>query len=105
MAPVERLQVEVAYCPGPGVAERVPLSLPPGATLADALAASGLVQRHGLAPDGLRAGIWCRVQPLDTVLRDQDRVEIYRPLTVDPKQARRERYKQHLETLAARKPR
>ena len=38
-------------------------------------------------------GVWGRVQPLDHVLRDGDRVELYRPLTVDPKEARRLRYK------------
>jgi uncharacterized protein len=37
--------------------------------------------------------VWGRVTPLDHVLRDGDRVEIYRPLTVDPKEARRLRYK------------
>lgn len=89
----ERLHVEVAYCPGPGEADVVAVDLPAGAVLADALVASGLLQRHGLHLDGLRVGIWCRPCEPATPLRESDRVEIYRPLTVDPKEARRLRYK------------
>lgn len=103
MAPAEdapSLHVEVVYCPRPGVMDRVVLSLPSGATLADALQASGLTQRHGLAADALRVGIWCRACAPGTPLRDGDRVEIYRPLTVDPKEARRLRYARHKERLA-----
>src|SRR5512137_1413496 len=95
MAPVDALRVEVVYCPQPGVDDRVALQLPDGATLADALQASGVLARHGLALDGLRLGVWCKTRELATPLRDRDRVEIYRPLTVDPKEARRLRYKRH----------
>jgi putative ubiquitin-RnfH superfamily antitoxin RatB of RatAB toxin-antitoxin module len=95
MASAETLQVEVVYCPAPGVDERVALTLPVGATLADALAASGLPACHGLQHETLRAGIWSRVRDPATVLRERDRVEIYRPLTVDPKEARRLRYQRH----------
>jgi putative ubiquitin-RnfH superfamily antitoxin RatB of RatAB toxin-antitoxin module len=91
----EPLAVEVVYCPRPGLTEQVPLRLPPGATLLDALQASGLLERHGLAMGGLRAGIWCKVQEHGTLLREGDRVEIYRALRVDPKEARRQRYEQH----------
>ena len=55
---------------------------------------SGLVERLGaeqLAP--LKAGIWGRVATASTVLRDGDRVELTRPLTVDPMEARRLRYR------------
>ena len=87
------LKVEVAYCPRPGVTDLVALRLPGGATLAEALAASGLLERHALTAEGLRTGIWCKPRESHTVLRDGDRVEVYRPLTVDPKEARRLRYK------------
>jgi len=90
---LERVHVEVSYCPGPGMAEVVALDLPVGAVLSDAVLASGLLQRHGLALDGLRLGIWCKPREPGTPLRERDRVEIYRPLTVDPKEARRLRYK------------
>jgi putative ubiquitin-RnfH superfamily antitoxin RatB of RatAB toxin-antitoxin module len=95
MAGAEALAVEVVYCPAPGEIDRVPLMLPPGSTVADALQASGLLLRHGLAVEGLRVGVWCRAAALDLVLRQRDRVEVYRPLTVDPKEARRQRYKRH----------
>ena len=68
------------------------LQLPVGATLADAVQASAL-----LAPDlpleqWPTCGIWGKVMAPTQVLRDGDRVELYRPLTVDPKVARRERF-------------
>ena len=87
------LHIEVAYCPVPGQCDLVALQLAPGAMVGDALAASGLIERHGLALATVRAGIWGKVRDNDALLRDKDRVEIYRPLTVDPKEARRLRYK------------
>jgi putative ubiquitin-RnfH superfamily antitoxin RatB of RatAB toxin-antitoxin module len=93
MASADPLRVQVVFCPQPGSTDMVTLQLAAGATLHDALLASGLLLRHGLAAEGLRAGIWCKVREPGTLLRDQDRVEIYRPLTVDPKEARRLRYK------------
>lgn len=94
MGPVETLRVSVAYSPRPGVVDEVVLTLPVGATLADAVRCSGLVERHsGIDPATARVGIWGRTKPPDTVLRERDRVEIYRPLVVDPKEARRLRYR------------
>lgn len=87
------MRVEVVYCPAPHAVDRVELELADGATLAEALHASGLAERHGLVAETLDAGIWGRVQPPQTVLRGGDRVELYRPLTVDPKEARRLRYR------------
>ena len=95
MASAEILHVEVVYCPSPGVNDLVSLQLPEGSTLADALSASGLVQRHSLPLEGVRVGIWCKAKELSAPLRDRDRVEVYRPLIVDPKEARRLRYKRH----------
>jgi hypothetical protein len=95
MVHADLLGVEVVFCPRPGQTEQVALNLSAGATLADALRASGLLERHGLAMSGLRAGIWCKTQELETLLREGDRVEIYRALQVDPKEARRQRYEQH----------
>ena len=95
MAPAEAqaLQVEVVYCPTPGRCDRVSLRLPEGACVGDAIAASGLCERHGLAASAIETGVWGRKQPLQAQLRDRDRVEMYRPLQVDPKEARRLRYK------------
>lgn len=96
------LSVEVIYCPAPGVNERVTLTLAPGATVADALRESGLLARHQLSLEGLRVGVWCKAREIGALLRDRDRVEIYRPLTVDPKEARRLRYKRHRDNSPAR---
>jgi putative ubiquitin-RnfH superfamily antitoxin RatB of RatAB toxin-antitoxin module len=96
MAPAEGLVVTVAYSPRAGVVDEVTVRLPDSARLEDALRASGVLERH---PDidlaVQRVGIWGRFQPLDAPLRDRDRVEIYRPLQVDPKEARRQRYRKH----------
>jgi len=87
------MRIEVVYCAQPGHTDRVRLQLPEGASVLDAVAASGLCQRHALVEGRLVVGIWGRVQPMQALLRDLDRVELYRPLQVDPKEARRLRYK------------
>jgi uncharacterized protein len=106
MAPVEpadTLRVVVAYSPRAGQVDEVALSLAVGATVANAVQASGLMQRHPtLELASLRVGIWGKLrQPADG-LRQGDRVEIYRPLSVDPKEARRLRYRQHRERYATK---
>ena len=53
------------------------------------------VDLRGVTPAALAAlsvGVWRRKAALTQVLRDHDRVEVYRPLLVDPKVARRERF-------------
>ena len=95
------LHVEAAYSPRPGIFDGVSLCMPVGSTVADALRASGLLDRHGLSEAGLCTGIWGRSRPLDTVLRERDRVEIYRPLQMDPKEARRRRDRGHRASGAA----
>ena len=84
------VRVAVACSPRAGDAFEVTLELPAPATALDAIRASGLLERHpelGLGEPLI--GIWGRACALETALRDGDRVEIYRPLTVDPKEARR----------------
>ncbi len=85
------LSIDVVFGPVGGPIELVSLQMPLESTVADALAASALVQRHpelGAAP---AVGVWGSEKPLMHRLRDGDRVEIYRPLQVDPKEARRRR--------------
>jgi len=68
------------------------LDLPDGATVGDALALAAediVFTRLPLAE--LTVGIWGEVVPRDRVLQDGDRVELYRPLLVDPREARRRR--------------
>ncbi len=70
------------------------LDLAPSATLADAVTRSGVLQVFPyLQLLELSVGVWGRKASLDHVLQADDRVEIYRPLAVDPKVARRERFK------------
>ncbi len=89
-----RLNVSVAYSPCASEVDEVTLRLAPGATVADALRESGLQVRHpALAIDGLPVGIWGAFCDRGDRLRDRDRVELYRPLRVDPKDARRQRYR------------
>ncbi len=96
------LAVAVAFSPCAGVVDEVSLRLPEGATVGDAVLASGLQARH---PDvdlsALPVGVWGALRPLDARVRDRDRVELYRPLSVDPKEARRRR---HRATLAPAGP-
>jgi putative ubiquitin-RnfH superfamily antitoxin RatB of RatAB toxin-antitoxin module len=68
------------------------VTLPEGSTVAQAIEASGIVRDiPGLVVDPARLGVFSRKVTLDHVLGEGDRVEIYRPLTMDPKEARRRR--------------
>lgn len=85
-----RIRVAVACSPSPGLAVEVEVWVRDGASLGDAVRESGLAERF--AAGGLEAqetGIWGRRCAPDTVLRAGDRVELYRPLAMDPKEARR----------------
>jgi putative ubiquitin-RnfH superfamily antitoxin RatB of RatAB toxin-antitoxin module len=83
--------VEVVYAL-PGGEDAVSLELRPGATAADAVRASGLLERHPeIDLEHHRIGIYGRVVAKQAPLANGDRVEIYRPLLVDPKEARRRR--------------
>ena len=69
-----------------------------------ALAASGLIERYPeVAMLALQAGIWGRAVSWDAALGEGDRLEIYRPLAVDPKEARRQRGRRQAERKLASK--
>jgi putative ubiquitin-RnfH superfamily antitoxin RatB of RatAB toxin-antitoxin module len=92
--PANTLRVNVAYSPRAGVVDEVSVVLELGATVADALSASGLQSRHGaLSLETASIGVWGALCRRGDLLRDRDRVEVYRPLLVDPKEARRLRYR------------
>ena len=76
------VSILVVYSPGPRKVSQVSLQLASGATVHDALRASGLLDQFPEI-DLCRqpVGVW-----------GNDRIEIYRPLQVDPKVARRERF-------------
>jgi putative ubiquitin-RnfH superfamily antitoxin RatB of RatAB toxin-antitoxin module len=85
------MKVEVVYAL-PERQDLVALDLAPGATAGDAVAASGLLERHAL-PDPCRLALGIsgvRVAP-GRRLAEGDRVEILRPLATDPAEARRRR--------------
>lgn len=87
------LHLSVVYAPGAREMDEVILQMDAPCTVLQALQQSGLLQRYPEI-DKVHAliGVWGRRAKLDQHLRDQDRVEIYRPLRVDPKVARRERF-------------
>ena len=85
------LSVDVCYAL-PDAQTLIAVQLAPGATVQQAIDASGILARHpeiDLAK--LKVGVYGKLKPLDAVLADHDRVEIYRPLIVDPKAARQRR--------------
>lgn len=92
MGPAESvsLRVEIAYSPEARVIDWVELSLAGPCTVGEALRLSGLLQRHPeIDLERQRVGVWGRPRRVDELLRDGDRVEVYRGLQVDPKEARR----------------
>lgn len=83
--------IEVAYAL-PSRQIILPVKVTTGTTAAQAVEASGVLQKFpeiDLAKNKL--GIFGKLVKMDTLLREHDRVEIYRPLIADPKQARRQR--------------
>ena len=86
------IRVAVAWSPKAGEAFELALELPAGATTLDAIRASGLLEAEaGIDISTQPVGIWGRVAALESVLAEGDRVEVYRPLTINPKEARRRR--------------
>ena len=72
----------------------VELTLPAGSTVADAIAASRLAETFSdLGVGRTQVGIWGRLVERAERLQDGDRVELYRPLELDPREARRLRAK------------
>ncbi|ALP63194.1 RnfH family protein [Paraburkholderia caribensis] len=85
------LTIEVCYAL-PREQTLFELQLPQGTTLGQAIDASGILARHpAIDLTKQKTGVFGKLKPLDTVLADHDRVEIYRPLIVDPKLARQRR--------------
>ena len=84
------VRVTVAYA-APGVELLIPLEVPDGASVQDAVAASRIAERAGTDFDTSVCAIFGRRVAAATRLQDGDRVEITRPLVCDPKSARRAR--------------
>lgn len=68
------------------------VEIPQGTTLGDAIKLSGMLEKHPDIDLSLnKIGIFGKLGKLDSVLRERDRIEIYRPLIADPKEVRRKR--------------
>lgn len=86
-----KVEVEVCYARPDKVFRQI-LVLPSGSTIGAAIACSSLLMdAPEIDVETARVGIFGKLKPLDTVLRERDRIEIYRPLIADPKEARRSR--------------
>jgi len=87
----EQIGVEVVYAlPGEQRIHR--LRIAHGATVREAIEQSGILERHPeIVLGNNQVGVFGQIRALDDELADGDRVEIYRPLSADPKEARRRR--------------
>ena len=86
-----KIRVEVAYAT-PDKQTLLSIEVPTACTVAEAIGLSAIREQFpeiGMDPGVV--GIFSRKVPLDHVLRDGDRVEIYRPLICDPKEMRKQR--------------
>ncbi len=87
------MQITVVYSPVARNVLEVLIPLDAPTTVQESIRRSGFLEQFSeLDLASLEVGVWGRKSALDHLLRDYDRVEIYRRLTVDPKVARRERF-------------
>lgn len=91
MASAETITVEVVYAL-PDEQALIPVELPAGSTIADALVAADIAARFPqIDLVTAKVGIFGKHATRERVLQTGDRVEIYRPLLADPKDRRRRR--------------
>ena len=91
MENVELIDVEVAYA-RPDTQQILSLRMPAGATLEQAVRESGILERFPeIELTRNQFGIFGKLNKLDAILRNGDRVEIYRTLIADPKEVRKQR--------------
>lgn len=84
------VKIELVYVSPERQTVHLTLTLKRGATVMDALHTSGIYDSHPETKN-LTVGIYAKQVSLDTPLKDGDRVELYRPLALDPKDTRRQR--------------
>lgn len=80
--------IELVYVTSERQTVHLPLVLPAGATVLDALIAAEIYQTHPETKN-MAVGIYAKQVAVDTLLKEGDRVEIYRSLALDPKEKRR----------------
>ncbi len=87
----EKIKIEMVYAL-PHEQTLLKLEVPANSTIADALRISGLAEKHPeIDLEKGKFGLYGKLSKTDTVLREKDRIEIYRPLLADPKEVRRKR--------------
>lgn len=97
MENVDTIRIKVVVCQSASEVQIVQLRLPAGSCVSDAV--QQCQQTHfpellaQLAAEERSVGVWGKKTAKTTILKDGDRLEIYRPLVVDPKESRRLRYR------------
>jgi len=88
-----KISVEIAYA-GESAQALKKITVDPGVTVAQAIATSGILEMFPeIDINECQIGIYSKKVSRETVLKQNDRVEIYRPLKITPKEARRLRAK------------
>ncbi len=88
---MNEIEIEVVYAL-PDIQTLLRVKVPEGATAAQAVELSGIMQKHPeIDLEKNKLGVFGKLVKTDTQLREQDRVEIYRPLIADPKEIRKKR--------------
>jgi hypothetical protein len=87
----EKIKIELVYAL-PTEQFLLKSEVPKGTTIAEAVKLSGIQDKHPeIDLEKGKFGIFGKLSKTDTVLREKDRIEIYRPLIADPKEVRRKR--------------
>jgi putative ubiquitin-RnfH superfamily antitoxin RatB of RatAB toxin-antitoxin module len=87
----DNINIEVVYALA-DVQTLLKKAVPTGTTVLEGIEASGILAKFpALDLSAHKLGIFGKLTKPDTVLRDKDRIEIYRPLIADPKEVRRRR--------------
>jgi len=87
----DKINIEVVYAL-PNEQILLKKAVPAGTTVAEAIQTSGVLDKHPEIDLSVnKLGLFGKLTKADTVLRDKDRIEIYRPLIADPKEVRRKR--------------
>jgi uncharacterized protein len=87
----EKIKIELVYAL-PAEQLLIKSEVPKGSTIAEAVKLSGIQDKYPeIDLEKGKFGVFGKLSKTDTVLREKDRVEIYRPLIADPKEVRRKR--------------
>ncbi len=87
----DSLRAQICYALPEG-ATLIDVDCRPGQTLEEVIRVSGVLERHPeIVLESVKAGVYGKLRPLSDLVRDGDRIEIYRPLIADPKESRRRR--------------